>query len=106
VPGSPSLGRSRPTEVLTGPGFGATAPDLMDLATADIATRWAQVPLGRKRALIDRLVALSVLPVENRWHTEPRAALDGRRCKASPERPCGCQRFDPARIRITWRALA
>ena len=84
----------------------ATDPDLDDLATPDIARRWAQVPLGRQRAVIARLLEITVLPVPSRWHTEPRTGLDGRACAASAEHPCGCQRFDPARVVVRWRSEA
>jgi hypothetical protein len=40
----------------------STAPDLLDLARPDIAERWTSLPLARKRAVIDLLLHIEVLP--------------------------------------------
>lgn len=40
----------------------STAPDLLDLAAPDIADRWEGLPLARKRAVIDLLLHIEVLP--------------------------------------------
>lgn len=39
----------------------SAVPDLLDLATPDIAERWAVVPLDRKREVIKRLVDVVIL---------------------------------------------
>jgi site-specific DNA recombinase len=59
-----------------------TTPDLLDLATPDIARRWEDVPLARKRAVIDLLLAIQV----------DRTVRRG-----------GDTRFDPESVRITWK---
>ena len=63
----------------------STAPDLLDLATPDIAKHWQSLPLGRKRAAIDLLLTIEVLP--------------------SPARG-GPYVFDPATVRTTWKTPA
>jgi len=60
----------------------STAPDLVDLATPDIAERWTDLPLDRRRAVIDTLMMIRVLPT----------------------RRGGLPRFDPASLRIEWKA--
>lgn len=60
----------------------STAPDLLDLAAPDIAQRWKSLPLGRKRAAIDLLLAVEVLPATSRG---------------------GHNAFDPESVRITWK---
>ncbi len=60
----------------------STAPDLLDLAAPDIAQRWESLPLGRKRAAIDLLLAIEVLPSTSRG---------------------GHNTFDPESVRITWK---
>lgn len=60
----------------------STAPDLLDIAAPDIAQRWESLPLGRKRAAIDLLLAVEVLPSASRG---------------------GHNAFDPESVRITWR---
>ncbi len=60
----------------------STAPDLLDLAAPDIAGRWDSLPLGRKRAAIDLLLAIEVLPSTSRG---------------------GHNTFDPESVRITWK---
>ncbi len=60
----------------------STAPDLLDLATPDIAQRWQALPLARQRAVIDLLLDIAVLPAT---------------------RAGGHGGFDPDSIRITWK---
>jgi len=60
----------------------STAPDLLDLATPDIAERWTALPLARQRAVIDLLLDIAVLPAN---------------------RAGGHGGFDPDTIRITWK---
>jgi len=60
----------------------STAPDLLDLATPDIAERWTALPLARQRAVIDLLLDIAVLPAT---------------------RAGGHGGFDPNSIRITWK---
>jgi hypothetical protein len=55
--------------------------DLEDLATPDIAERWDVVPLERKRAVVDFLLDITLLP---RGQDAPR-------------------RFDPASVKATWK---
>ena len=60
----------------------ATAtPDLIDLATPDIAERWDNLPMDRKRAVIRMLMDIEILPI-------------GRTGRA---------KFDPNKIKVTWR---
>ncbi len=59
------------------------APDLLDLATPDIAARWDTLPLARRRAVIDLLLTVTVLP---------------------STRVGGHNRFDPNSVQITWKA--
>lgn len=61
----------------------STAPDLHDLAASDIAERWHDLPLARKRKVIGRLIEVHVDPVTRR---------------------SGRGEFDPDSVRITWRA--
>lgn len=58
----------------------SNAPDLLDLAVPDIADRWAEVPLARKRAVIDALLDIRV----------DRATRVG-----------GHNAFDPSSVRVT-----
>ncbi len=60
----------------------STAPDLLDLATPDIAQRWQALPLARQRAVIDLLLDIAVLPAT---------------------RAGGHGGFDPNTIHITWK---
>jgi hypothetical protein len=60
----------------------STAPDLLDLARPDIAARWESLPLARKRAVIDLLVDVEVLPSTKHG---------------------GHNAFDPESVRITWK---
>jgi hypothetical protein len=60
----------------------STAPDLIDVAGPDIAERWEALPLARKRAVIDLLLDISVLPAR----------------KAG-----GHNAFDPESVRIKWK---
>jgi len=60
----------------------SSAPDLLDLATPDIAQRWEHLPLARRRAAIDLLVDIKVDRTTRRG---------------------GDTRFDPESIRITWK---
>jgi site-specific DNA recombinase len=55
--------------------------DLADLATPDIAKRWDGIPLERRRAVVDFLLDVTLLP----------------RGKDAP------RRFDPGSIRVEWR---
>jgi len=59
----------------------STAPDLLDLARPDIADRWECLPLARKRAVIDLLLHIEVLPATRHGGA-----------------------FDPASVRITRRS--
>lgn len=61
----------------------STAPDLHDLAAPDIAERWDELPLARKRKVIALLVDVTVDRVARR---------------------SGRGLFDPDSVRITWRA--
>jgi hypothetical protein len=58
----------------------STAPDLLDLARPDIADRWEGLPLARKRAVIDLLLHIEVLPATKHGGA-----------------------FDPESVRITWK---
>jgi site-specific DNA recombinase len=60
----------------------STAPDLHDLATPDIAERWDDLPLARKRKVIALLVEVTVDRVT---------------------RHSGRGEFDPQSVRITWK---
>lgn len=60
----------------------STAPDLLDLATPDIAHRWNALPLARQRAVIDTMVNIKVDRTTRRG---------------------GDTRFDPQSVRITWK---
>ncbi len=60
----------------------STAPDLIDLASPDIAKRWLSLPLARKRAVIDLLLDISVLPAR---------------------KVGGHNAFDPESVRIKWK---
>jgi len=60
----------------------STAPDLYDLAIPDIAQRWDDVPLARKRKIIALLLDIAVDPVARR---------------------SGRGEFDPDSVRLTWR---
>ncbi len=62
----------------------STAPDLLDLATPDIAQRWEHMPLARQRAVIGLLLDIKVDRTTRRG---------------------GDTRFDPMSIRITWSPL-
>jgi site-specific DNA recombinase len=62
----------------------STSPDLLDLATPDIAQRWESLPLARRRAVIDVLLIIRVLP--------------------STARGGAAARFDPESVRVDWRA--
>jgi site-specific DNA recombinase len=55
--------------------------DLADLATPDIAERWDQVPLERRRAVVDFLLDITLLP----------------RGKDAP------RRFDPNSVKVEWK---
>lgn len=57
-----------------------TTPDLIDLATPDIAQRWDGLPLARKRAVIDLLVRIEI-------HRLVKHSSD----------------FDPETVMITWK---
>ncbi len=59
-----------------------TAPDLIDLASPDIAQRWESLPLARKRAVIDMLLDVVVMPTTRRG---------------------GSGVFDPESVRVTWK---
>jgi site-specific DNA recombinase len=59
------------------------APDLLDLATPDIADRWESLPLARRRAVIDLRLTVTVLP---------------------STRVGGYNRFDPNSVRVTWKS--
>lgn len=61
----------------------STAPDLHDLAAPDIAERWEELPLARKRKVIALLVDITVDRVTRR---------------------SGRGEFDPESVRIGWRA--
>jgi len=61
----------------------SSAPDLLDLAAPDIAERWEGLPLGRKRAVIDLLLDIQVMPTSSKG---------------------GTPTFDPASVRIHWKA--
>ncbi|MEJ7846011.1 MAG: recombinase family protein [Acidimicrobiales bacterium] len=63
----------------------STAPDLVDVAGPDIAERWDSLPLARKRAVIDLLVDITVLPAT---------------------RHGGHNGFDPESVRIEWKVEA
>ena len=58
----------------------STGPDVGDLATPDIAARWAGIALERRRAVISLLAVVRVLPI-------------GRTGRAA---------FDPAGVEVTW----
>lgn len=60
----------------------STAPDLQDLAAPDIAERWDELPLARKRKVIALLVDVTVDRVARR---------------------SGRGEFDPESVRIRWR---
>lgn len=60
-------------------------PDLADLAVSNIAQRWNNVPMGRKRAVINLLVEVRVLPLPKGHRGGP---------------------FDPAYVHVEWRASA
>ena len=61
----------------------SAAPDLLDLASPDIADRWQALPLARKRAAIDLLLTIEVLPSTTRG---------------------GANRaFDADSLRLTWK---
>jgi len=60
----------------------STAPDLLDLASPDIAKRWQTLPLARKRAVIDMLLDVVVMPTIRRG---------------------GSGVFDPESVRVTWK---
>lgn len=60
----------------------STAPDLLDLANPNIAERWDQLPLARKRAVIDLLLAIKIDRISRRG---------------------GDGRFDPESVLITWK---
>jgi site-specific DNA recombinase len=62
----------------------APAPDLLDLATPDIAQRWDALPLARRRAVIDLLLTITVLPAT---------------------RIGGHHGFDPNSVRVTWKSM-
>ena len=55
--------------------------DLSDLATPDIAKRWKDIPLERRRAVVDFLLNITLLP----------------RGKDAP------RRFDPNSIKVEWK---
>jgi len=55
--------------------------DLSDLATPDIAKRWKDIPLERRRAVVDFLLDITLLP----------------RGKDAP------RRFDPNSVKVEWR---
>jgi site-specific DNA recombinase len=55
--------------------------DLSDLATPDIAKRWKDVPLARRRAVVDFLLKITLLP----------------RGKDAP------RRFDPESVKAEWK---
>jgi site-specific DNA recombinase len=55
--------------------------DLSDLATPDIAKRWKDVPLERRRAVVDFLLDITLLP----------------RGKDAP------RRFDPNSVKVEWK---
>jgi site-specific DNA recombinase len=59
----------------------STGPDLADLAVPNIAERWSEVPLERKRAVISLLAVIRVLPI-------------GKTGRAT---------FDPAGVSVTWQ---
>jgi hypothetical protein len=61
----------------------STAPDLHDLAAPDIADRWEDLPLARKRKVIEALVEVRV---------DRMAQKNGR------------GEFDPGSVRIVWRS--
>jgi len=52
----------------------SVAPDLSDLASPDIGKRWASLPLARRRAVIDLMVTVRILPFDehlsNAFHDE------------------------------------
>jgi hypothetical protein len=60
----------------------STQPDLLDLATPDIAERWKDLPLARQRAVIDALIAAEILPASGKG---------------------GAYQFNPESVKITWR---
>ena len=57
----------------------SSTPDLLDLARPDIAKLWAGVPLERRRAVIDTLMTVTIMPVGSG------------------------ARWDPSSVRIDWR---
>ncbi len=69
----------------------SSVPDLLDLATPDIAERWAEVPLPRQRAVIDLLLEIRVKPVTRRGgqaaHFDPESVLISWRALEQPGRP-------------------
>jgi len=60
-------------------------PDLADLATEDIASRWQDVPLERRRAVIDYLITVRILPVGKGSH--------------------GRAGFDPRGVSVEWKTI-
>jgi DNA invertase Pin-like site-specific DNA recombinase len=56
-------------------------PDLADLARHDIGDVWSDLPLARKRAIIDVLMTVRVLPIGKSGRAE----------------------FDPKGVQVTWR---
>ncbi len=60
----------------------STAPDLLDVAGPDIAGRWQSLPLARRRAVIDLLLDIRVLP----------ATKVG-----------GHNTFDPESVHVAWK---
>lgn len=61
----------------------STTPDLLDLATPDIAKRWPTLPLARQRAVIDLLLDIRIDPTTRKG---------------------GNNIFDPNSVRITWKS--
>jgi site-specific DNA recombinase len=63
----------------------STAPDLLDVAGPDVAGRWEPLPLARKRAVIDLLLDISVLPAT---------------------RIGGHNLFNPESVQVIWKTAA
>jgi DNA invertase Pin-like site-specific DNA recombinase len=74
-------GRVRPKLQATEAQLRPAPLDFSDLATPDIAERWNDIPLERRRAVVDFLLDIELLP----------------RGKDAP------RRFDPNSVRVTWK---
>lgn len=76
--------RPRIAELTAAVSAALAVPDIPDVIGPQVAERWSELPLDRKRQIIRTLVEVTILPAK---------AVGGRRTQ-----------FDPDSVRVVWRA--